>query len=536
MKRVNGWRPPPDVAGPPPPAASASPRKGAAWAGSAPTAGASASPGHAVWMSPGTVLLRGHRVDTGTPGSASPKKQKGESFHEAMSGILVAAQVFGLLPVRGVRRPSPLDLRFERRSSRVAWSLVLFVGVCLVELVSLRHMALTLSADTFGVIGGIGAATAGAVFYGNALIGALLMFRLAQRWPRVMEAWADMEATLRKGRTPKLRLRFSVLCAVVMLGALVEHTMSMLNAVPIFIGVHFYGETRPPPEDGQHVIDTSSGVLLEFLDEYCHASHSFIFNHVPYNAFTGLLIFIMSKVTTFTWNFVDLFLMLVSTGLAERFKQFNAVVFESDVAMLNKEDWRELREYFATLSALTKNVDSNICSIVFLSFGNNLYFICLQLLNGLSLVVGDHVLLLLVRVPARPHRDGHPDHGQDQRHEQGGSGRAVQLPVGDLQRRGGAVAAPNGVRRLGSDRAPLLLHHEELYAGRCRGDRHVRDRPAPVQRGHLAAPDAAAAGRRRGGHPPDGGAVAAAVAAPRPRRRRGGKNESEKSSTISCNS
>ncbi|KAE8739868.1 Gustatory receptor 40 [Frankliniella occidentalis] len=310
--------------------------------------------------------------------------QKGESFHEAMSGILVAAQVFGLLPVRGVRRPSPLDLRFERRSSRVAWSLVLFVGVCLVELVSLRHMALTLSADTFGVIGGIGAATAGAVFYGNALIGALLMFRLAQRWPRVMEAWADMEATLRKGRTPKLRLRFSVLCAVVMLGALVEHTMSMLNAVPIFIGVHFYGETRPPPEDGQHVIDTSSGVLLEFLDEYCHASHSFIFNHVPYNAFTGLLIFIMSKVTTFTWNFVDLFLMLVSTGLAERFKQFNAVVFESDVAMLNKEDWRELREYFATLSALTKNVDSNICSIVFLSFGNNLYFICLQLLNGLS--------------------------------------------------------------------------------------------------------------------------------------------------------
>lgn len=51
---------------------------------------------------------------------------------------------------------------------------------------------------------------------------------------------------------------------------------------------------------------------------------------------------------------------------------------------LNKEDWRELREYFAVLSSLTKNVDNNICAIVFLSFGNNLYFICLQLLYGLS--------------------------------------------------------------------------------------------------------------------------------------------------------
>lgn len=70
-----------------------------------------------------------------------------------MAGILVSAQLFGLLPVRGVRSRSPLQLVFERRSVRVVWAAVLFVGVLLVELVSLRHMCLTLSADTFGVIG-----------------------------------------------------------------------------------------------------------------------------------------------------------------------------------------------------------------------------------------------------------------------------------------------------------------------------------------------------------------------------------------------
>ena len=78
---------------------------------------------------------------------------EGESFQEAISGILVSAQVFGLLPVRGVRGRSPAQLRFERLSARVAWALLLFLVVLMVELVSLRHMCLTLSADTFGVIG-----------------------------------------------------------------------------------------------------------------------------------------------------------------------------------------------------------------------------------------------------------------------------------------------------------------------------------------------------------------------------------------------
>ncbi|CAG2067238.1 unnamed protein product, partial [Timema podura] len=51
---------------------------------------------------------------------------------------------------------------------------------------------------------------------------------------------------------------------------------------------------------------------------------------------------------------------------------------------LRREEWRELREHYAMLSTLTKHLDSNVSGIVLLSFANNLYFICLQLLNGLS--------------------------------------------------------------------------------------------------------------------------------------------------------
>jgi len=47
-------------------------------------------------------------------------------------------------------------------------------------------------------------------------------------------------------------------------------------------------------------------------------------------------------------------------------------------------DWCEFREDYANLSCMVKKVDNNIAPIILLSFANNLYFICLQLLNGLS--------------------------------------------------------------------------------------------------------------------------------------------------------
>lgn len=51
---------------------------------------------------------------------------------------------------------------------------------------------------------------------------------------------------------------------------------------------------------------------------------------------------------------------------------------------MNWHEWSEAREQFADLANLTRNIDSTVSSIIFLSFANNLYFICLQLLNGLS--------------------------------------------------------------------------------------------------------------------------------------------------------
>ena len=74
----------------------------------------------------------------------------------------------------------------------------------------------------------------------------------------------------------------------------------------------------------------------------------------------------------------------VSTGLAERYKCLNARITTATPEQLAIIDWHAVRQCYAVLSALVKKVDTEISGIILLSFGNNIYFICLQLLNGLS--------------------------------------------------------------------------------------------------------------------------------------------------------
>lgn len=46
--------------------------------------------------------------------------------------------------------------------------------------------------------------------------------------------------------------------------------------------------------------------------------------------------------------------------------------------------WKKIREDYVALSELVVTADKIMGPIIFLSFSNNLYFICAQLLNGVT--------------------------------------------------------------------------------------------------------------------------------------------------------
>ncbi|XP_054011018.1 gustatory receptor for sugar taste 64f-like [Hylaeus anthracinus] len=300
-----------------------------------------------------------------------------ESFHCAMRPILRLAQLFGILPVSGIKSQSPTELRFKIFSFLTVYSVFIIVMILFITVISMIHMMTTISAETFHTRGGIGEATIGTVFYGNSLLGAILFFWLSSRWTSLQYEWKAMEQYIDSNCTvhPRLRWKFLLISSTVLLLALIEHILSILNNA------------------GSYEWDGSSNsTFRNFLEIYSLRSHAFVFKIMDYNFAFGIYIFIVSKLATFIWNFTDVFVMLVSTGLAERYKFLNKRVAIMLVKDRRSFSWHKVRKAYAVLSALVKKVDDHISPIILLSFGNNLYFICLQLLNGLSNSVSSSIL------------------------------------------------------------------------------------------------------------------------------------------------
>lgn len=144
------------------------------------------------------------------------------------------------------------------------------------------------------------------------------------------------------------------------------------------------------------------------MEAYFVNKFTFVFQSLGYNPVLSVCVIVLMFLTSCAWNFIDVFIIVMSVAMSERFKQFNQkllsvngkvgcvckyfqlvesqglikdyVVFQD----MPTTFWRTMRETYNVLSCLTKLLDELLSPIVLLSFANNLYFICLQLLNSLK--------------------------------------------------------------------------------------------------------------------------------------------------------
>jgi Trehalose receptor len=84
---------------------------------------------------------------------------------------------------------------------------------------------------------------------------------------------------------------------------------------------------------------SKADTYLEWLEKYSLSSHAFIFSTVKYSLWIGVLVQIVSRVATFTWNFTDLFLMLLGQALTLRFDQFNTALQQVQVFFSSSLFW-----------------------------------------------------------------------------------------------------------------------------------------------------------------------------------------------------
>lgn len=83
------------------------------------------------------------------------------------------------------------------------------------------------------------------------------------------------------------------------------------------------------------------------------------------------------------WTFMDIFIMILSVGLSHQFSILNENLQKTQNHDMNQEFWTKRRGQYRKLCDLVAFIDQHISSIIFISFANNLFFICVQLLRTL---------------------------------------------------------------------------------------------------------------------------------------------------------
>ncbi|KAG8243863.1 sweet taste receptor activity protein [Homalodisca vitripennis] len=121
-------------------------------------------------------------------------------------------------------------------------------------------------------------------------------------------------------------------------------------------------------------------LLLDYIKIFATNTHWFLFDGHSYSTWKGFATIWVSLSGTFIWNFIDLFIMLVSSALAAQFHILTSALRLVRGKVLPQSQWREYREMYASLTHLVKLVDHHINKIIVLSVANNVYFICAQLI------------------------------------------------------------------------------------------------------------------------------------------------------------
>lgn len=92
----------------------------------------------------------------------------------------------------------------------------------------------------------------------------------------------------------------------------------------------------------------------------------------------------VSFALTLYWNYLDVFIILVSIAIATRFDQINThlrTLAGGGVLLPNEPFWIRVRSHYVLVCELLDEVDHVVAWSVLISCATNLYFICLQILN-----------------------------------------------------------------------------------------------------------------------------------------------------------
>ncbi|XP_028895609.2 gustatory receptor for sugar taste 64f [Zeugodacus cucurbitae] len=280
------------------------------------------------------------------------------SFHQAVGKVLLFAEFFAIMPVKGVTAAHPRQLSFSWTNIRTLYCL-LFITTTIIDLGLTLNKVLhkPINFDSVEPL----------IFRLSIIVVCISAIVLARKWPALMLDWYEIECDLPEYLTQmekgRLAYRIKMVTVVAMMLSLGEHLLNILS------NIH-YANYCPQTEDP--------------IENFFIITNQHLFMIFPYSVPLAIWGKVQNILCTFIWNYMDVFVMIVSIGLAAKFRQLNDNLFKFKGMRMPEPYWLTRRKQYRNLCELCARIDGAISLITMITFSNNLYFICVQLLRSLN--------------------------------------------------------------------------------------------------------------------------------------------------------
>ncbi|XP_058448772.1 gustatory receptor for sugar taste 64e-like [Malaya genurostris] len=280
------------------------------------------------------------------------------TFHDAIAGLLLAAQFCGVMPVCGITAKDPKMLYFSWKSKRTFYTYAACLGTAFFSVNAIiRFFMRNFSFVAMTVV----------FFYTYNLYGLYCFLRVAQKWPALIRRWHQVEQLLPQSSNllerAVLAKKIKLISTFLITMSLMEHLISIISAV-------YYSPNCPEIPDP--------------LDKFMKTNFIFIFHFFKYSKLRGFFVKLINVISTFVWSYVDLFVIVVSIGLSHCYKRINEFLMEHKRKKMTERFWGEQRVNYRNICDLVQSVDDVISVITMLSISNNLFYICISILNSLN--------------------------------------------------------------------------------------------------------------------------------------------------------
>ncbi|GAB6024748.1 Gr2p [Chamberlinius hualienensis] len=291
-----------------------------------------------------------------------PKK----SYFSTIKPIVMLAGFFGILPV------SVSPLRYRWLSIRVvytaAWAAIM-AAVCVSTIRNTVNLVMGSSATNAKEMTSI---LAGWVFRDSALFSLLYFWYVATQLSDLMSCWEEsssrlikyVEISKRHLHYPK---KYSVLISIVLLSSCfldrALHDARFIN---------------------YEVMCNADNITVDsFSDCYLLKNGDYLVGLFGFNKWATAASLVISVINSFTWNFLDLFIIIISCGLNHYFVHINMFMERNKRNRFRVDEWKSLREDHLAVAKLVENVDKVLSLGVLYCYTANLISICTQMFLGL---------------------------------------------------------------------------------------------------------------------------------------------------------